>query len=826
MGLSAAPHDPGMLHAALAFTEAGCSVVRVRVDGTKTPAGAWKTNQTHRADRDQVTAWFTDGHPGLGVVCGAVSGNLEMLELEGRAVTDNVLHELSEIAFASGLANLWRCITLGYCEQTPSGGVHFLYRVDGPVPGNTKLARRPATPDELAANPDEKLKVLVETRGEGGFVVVAPSHGPVHPTGRPWTRAAGDPTTIPTISIDDHKMLHALCRMADRMPLPEPAGVTDPLDAINPPVRDGGLSPGDDYNNRGDWHDLLTRHGWTPVWRRGKETGWRRPGKTDPGISATTGYGDRGDWLYVFTTSTDFEPEKTYTLFAAYTVLEHHGDHSAAAAALRAAGYGTPPPEPTLRATFTSPPTTASSHAPAGAATATTTVISDAGLTDVGNADLFVNAHHDAIRYVPERGTWLVWGGSHWQWDSAGHVVELAKQTIKAIPTDDKTLAKHRHRSLTRRAVEATVALARTDKNVVAPAALLDADPYALCTPSGVIDLTTGAVKPADRSDLHTRATAVPYDPDMPTPRWDAFLADTFADDKQMLDFVQRLAGYSATGIVTHHVLPFLHGNGQNGKSVFLDVMRRVLGDYAATAPAGFLLAGAQQQHETEIARLAGLRFVVCSEVNQQARFDEAKVKLLTGGDALTARFMHQNHFTFVPSHHLWLMGNHQPRIDAGGESFERRLRLIAFAHKVPDDKKIEGLDRLLADEEGPGILAWIVNGARQAFADGLPAPDSVLTATRTYMEEEDDLARFIDDRCLIGGSSLVRVATAQMRAAYETWCREEGLQPFPPQVFGRELRTRYGLHQTRSNGRRFYLGVTLLSDAEEPDPEPHWTDR
>ena len=812
-----------LLDAAHAWSQAGCAVVPVAPDGSKRPAVAWKAYQQTRPTDTQLDTWFAgDTFDGLGIICGAVSGHLEMLELEGRAVTDGTLVAYADALTAHGLDGVWNRLGGGYVEASPSGGLHYYYRLaDAPARRNLKLASRPAD--------GGGLDVLIETRGEGGYVVAAPSAGRTHPTGNAWTALSGSPATIAVLTAEERDALHAVATLLDTAPATEhtdpPSSSSDSNGSSSDSTgTDSGLRPGDDYNNRATWEDILT--GWTKVRPLGTGHAWRRPGK-HTGISATTGQAAGTDRLYVFSTSTPFTACKPYTKFAAHTLLRHGGDYSAAAKALHKAGYGhtgathdlrgliAPPAAPTAPATSSSP----------AAAPQTRTAVHEppaAGLTDVGNAQLLVATHGKTLRYIPERGTWLTWGGTHWQTDDAGRVFEYAKDVILRLQTDrDGDVAKHRTRSLSRRAIEAMVSLARTAPPVVTPAALLDSDPYALCTPGGVVDLLTGAIKDADPADLHTRCTAVPADQDAPTPRWDSFLDDTFGDDDELRTFVQRLAGYSATGIVTHHVLPFLHGSGGNGKSVFLDVLRRVLGDYAATAPAGFLLGGIQQ-HETEIARLAGLRLVICSEVNQEARFDEAKVKLLTGGDALTARFMHRDHFTFVPTHHLWLMGNHQPRISAGGESFARRLRLIPFTRQVPPEKKIDGLDAILADTEGPGILAWVVAGAVDALAHGLPAPEDVLVATRTYMTEEDTLARFVEDRCHLGGGEIARVNTADLRRAYETWCKDEGERALSPQVLGRELRTRFGIQQAKSNGRRYYTNMTLLSDDEEStDSEP-----
>jgi hypothetical protein len=315
--------------AALAFHDNGYCVVPARADGSKAPGlKTWRQHQHQRPSREQVATWTSNGaYDGFGLICGAVSGHLEMLELEGRAVTAGMLEQITSLAHNSGLGDLWDRVTDGYLEETPSGGIHLLYRVDstngGTANPNTKLAR------------DADGLVLAETRGEGGFVVVAPSAGRTHPTGKSWMMRRGDPTTIATITEDERGALYDLARALDQTPDTEPA--PDPRPQPRPEHRDG-TSPGDDYNQRASWHDILIPHGWVHVHQHGKVTYWRRPGKTT-GVSATTGRND-GDNLYVFTTSTQFEAEKPYSKFAATTLLEHGGDFRATARALAAAGYG------------------------------------------------------------------------------------------------------------------------------------------------------------------------------------------------------------------------------------------------------------------------------------------------------------------------------------------------------------------------------------------------------------------------------------------------------------------------------------------------------
>lgn len=338
----------GIKQAALAWYDAGCSIWPPSEDGTKRPMGEWKQFMRARAPREMIEDFYTkQPYDGVGIICGKVSGNLEMLELEGRATGSLALDAIRWECEARGILWLWEMlINNGYAEWTPSGGIHFLYRVVQPfeVPGNTKIARRPATDEELAENPDNKIKTLAETRGEGGYVIVAPSGGKVHPSGDTWSTFAGAIGQFPLLNPADREALHqAIHDALDEMP--EQPEFTRP-----PATRSLGLDatrPGDDFTMRTDWIDILQPHGWQIHHTTMAEIFWTRPGKDRRhGWSATTGFAGSGldDRLYVWSSSTEFDTEKPYTKFGAYTLLEHGGDFAAAARELGSRGYGTQRP--------------------------------------------------------------------------------------------------------------------------------------------------------------------------------------------------------------------------------------------------------------------------------------------------------------------------------------------------------------------------------------------------------------------------------------------------------------------------------------------------
>ena len=334
--------EPGIERIPEACAHPDCVEKRARAAKDGKPATGW-THRKHAAvTEDELAEIYSTARSGVGLVCGAVSGGLELLEWEGRAVEGGVLDDFMVAANAAGLGDLFDRVAAGYSERSPSGGVHILYRC--PKPRTTKLARRPATAAELALEPDDKVKVLIETKGEGGYVIVAPTNGRVHPDGGAWELVLGGFDTIVTVTAEEHDELLALARTFDEMPVQE-----QPHQRESARTGAGGLRPGDDFNLRADWaNDVIGPHGWTFVFSRGSTSYWRRPGKSR-GWSATTNH-TGNDTLIVFSSNTPFEswegddrPAPSYSKFTAYAVLNHRGDFEAAARALGERGYGALP---------------------------------------------------------------------------------------------------------------------------------------------------------------------------------------------------------------------------------------------------------------------------------------------------------------------------------------------------------------------------------------------------------------------------------------------------------------------------------------------------
>lgn len=889
--------------AALTLAHHGVSVVPVRTDGTKRPAlTTWADHQNHQATPETIRAWFdgpTPAHGAVGLITGAVSGNLEMAEIEGRAAHE--MGNLQSLAEASGLGPLWAKLCNGWLEQSPSGGYHWFYRLHETPGRNTKLAGRPSTAEELEdwkrieqgnadATPDPELKakrlakiakatihtarqVLAETRGEGGFVVTAPSTGATHETGRPWRIVAGGPATVPTITGEELEQFHFLLsslNVEPPAPAPAPARTAPNMGA----GALGSVSPLDDYEARTDWAEILAPAGWRHAFTSGNVRYWTRPGKTH-GISATTGKDSERDRLFVFTSSTEFEAETPYTKQGAYALLHHDGNHSAAASALRKSGYGkdatiptggtpsapqpgaspfaitarTPTPgpaqdntsawqpatgQPTSLSSTPDQPTTATTG-PAAAgndgwategnlATVTdiTPRIVDGGHTiahtDDGNANLLIHNHGHELRYNPDRGRWLYWTGNVWEWqpDTHGMARELAKHTVRGIvPGHDAEARAWKKKSLSSGAIGAMLTQAATDPRMVVFLDQLDANAWELNTPGGIIDLRTATLLPADPKSLHTKLTSVTPDFDGTSPDWESFLETTFPDARDLRDYVQRLLGYSAVGIVREHILPMALGEGGNGKGVTFETTVELLGDYAVVSPPNFLMKQTFQGHSTDLAMLQGARFVLNDEVSPKAQFDEAKVKMLAGGNSITARFMRKDNFTFKPTHQIWLSLNDQPGVESGGEGFWRRVRAVPFTHTVPDAEKDPGLKDRLVGESGAVILAWIARGAADYYQGGLREPEQVKAATAEYARNVDTVGKFLEAECSLGNPFEYTNCNA-LRNAYERFCQAEGDTPAKGKQFTNQLE-KHGVTSGPTikkgpNGQRQYGMVALLS--------------
>ena len=347
---------------------------------------------------------------------------------------------------------------------------------------------------------------------------------------------------------------------------------------------------------------------------------------------------------------------------------------------------------------------------------------------------------HPEYRYTPAFGAWHYYDPQRavWQQDLRLQHMTLIRSLVREQAPEKL------HKSS---AIAGVATLARSNPGVAMPADRWDADHFLLGTPGEAIDLRKGQAVPNPRECYITRQTAVrPAPPGTPTPLWSAFLERVTRHDPQLIGYLQRIAGYALTGSNREQALFFANGPGGNGKGVFMNTLTGIMGDYAHTASGDLLLAMDGGRHPTDMASLRGKRFVTASELRPGARWDEQRLKSLTGGDPITARFMRQDEFTYIPQLTLVIAGNHRPSFAGVDEAIRRRLRLVPFTQEIPAEERDPELPEKLR-EEWPGILRWMIDGCLLWQRDGLAAPASVTDASAEYLESEDSLGQWLHDR-------------------------------------------------------------------------------
>lgn len=445
-----------------------------------------------------------------------------------------------------------------------------------------------------------------------------------------------------------------------------------------------------------------------------------------------------------------------------------------------------------------------------------------------GHAQQLITAYGDLIRYCPQRGSWLAWDGTVWQWQQPGGgiVREYAKKIARTFPQGDQAAVAHKRRALSASGTSGCLKQAESDPRVVVQVSDLDNHPWHLNTPAGMVDLRTGTISAPDPTMLATKMTTAAPDFNHPDPTFEAFLDDTFADNHELRDYVQRMMGVSLIGSVREQVLPFAQGAGANGKSTLMEAVMHAVGigaaGYSMAAPAEMLMIRKHSEHPAELAQLAGARLVVCSELDDGQKFAEAKIKQLTGRDSINARFLYGQPFTFQPSHTIWLLGNHRPQARTGGQAFWRRVKLIDFANVVPTERRDPALGDKLAAAAG-AVLAWAIRGAVDYSTRGIREPAEVSQAVESYAADQDTIGRFVEDQIHQSPNvTAARASVSDVRAAYERWCTEAGEIAASPKRLTQELRDRFGIDTAKSGSRRFYVGMTLYAD---PDAEPESSD-
>lgn len=426
-------------------------------------------------------------------------------------------------------------------------------------------------------------------------------------------------------------------------------------------------------------------------------------------------------------------------------------------------------------------------------------------LTDDALALAFVDKHGQDLRYCGESSRWYVWQGTHFAADVTGAVVDRIRKYVRPrAAVAQKKEAEYLEAAKTIAAIER---LARSDRQVAVSIAQLDADPWLLGTPGGVVDLRSGGVRPARPVDLITKLTAAA--PRSGAPKWAAFLSSVTRAKPGLSEFLQRYFGYALTGLVRDHRLLFVYGPGANGKSVLLNTVARAFGDYARPMPIEALLDQRTVDHPTAIAGLLGARLVTAAEVERNRRWSSVRLKALTGGDRLTARFMRQDYFDFNPTFKICISGNAIPSLAYIDEAVRRRLLIVPMDWVIPEAERNLNLSDELEPELG-GVLQWLIDGCRDWDADGLQPPAVITEASESYFASEDNIAMWIAESCSMGPEITGRAG--ELFASWKLWCDRAGERAGSAKAFGQALRQR-GIATSRSMSARCYQGIDVTAE-------------
>jgi putative DNA primase/helicase len=458
-------------------------------------------------------------------------------------------------------------------------------------------------------------------------------------------------------------------------------------------------------------------------------------------------------------------------------------------------------------------------------------------LTDLGNARRLVERHGHDLRYCHPWKTWLVWDDRLWAEDTTAEAVRRVKDTQgefyrraaeqlqAAVGFGDEgrraelarlaDTLKHALRWEDAKRVANCLELARSEPGVPVLPAQLDANPFLLNCANGTLDLRTGRLREHRQEDYITKLCPVAYDPGAACPLWEHFLARILSNNVDLIDYLQRVAGYCLTGDVSEQCLWFLYGTGANGKSTFLLTLLAMLGDgYSIQAVSDLLMVKKHDAHPTERADLFGIRLAATIETEEGTRVAEALMKQVTGGDKIRARKMRQDFFQFSPTHKIFLAANHKPVVRGTDHAVWRRIKLVPFTVTIPDTEKDKQLPEKLKAEL-PGILAWAVRGCLAWQEFGLAEPEEVRQATSAYQAEQDSVHGFLEDRCC--RLLEARVKASVLLEAYLEW---SGDRLMTPQAFRQRLNDKGFKSKRGHGGAYYYRGVGLIPEGQEDDPE------
>jgi len=449
--------------------------------------------------------------------------------------------------------------------------------------------------------------------------------------------------------------------------------------------------------------------------------------------------------------------------------------------------------------------------------------------TDYGNAERLVYYYGDNLLYCCQYKKWYIWDNTRWKQDNNLAIVRLAKNIVRKIyieagNTEDDKIRKdidnHARKSEGNIRIQAMISLAQSEKSIAIESHQLDSNLWMLNCLNGTLDLKKGELLPHKRENLITKIIPVGYDPDAKLKKWDDFLNTATKQDKELQSFIQRAVGYSLTGDVSEEKLFFISGPAGSGKSTFIEAIKSILSEYARTADfesfVSHTFAGGARN---DIASLVDARFVSSIEIDEGKRLAEGLVKLITGGDTVTARFLYQESFSFIPQFKLWLVANDKPLINPDDDGMWRRIVPINFDHVIPEEERDPVVKATLKDPAiaGPAILAWAVRGCLDWQKEGLKITESIKISRSEYKDEMDWLKQYVNEYCQIEEATVI--SKQMLYSQYRQWCKNSGINCVSKIIFAKKLKKSFPTIKEDVIGHdneRVWLGIrinTYLTD-------------
>jgi putative DNA primase/helicase len=871
------------LSVARAAFRAGLCVLPADV-ATKTPAvPSWREYQQRSPTADEWKQWQA-GCEAVGVICGFAGVEAIDFDLAGAAFATWAVEVERQ---APGLLD--RC----YIERSPSGGKHVVFRCDAPEK-NSKLTNwylpwsEGTSTHERAGvsvtihgsigtndvrmvafgDAPKQYKAMqiggqyfavagaIETRGLGGWLVVAPSAG-YQVDGQV---ALAD---MPQLTAEERAVLiTAAQRLSDQRPGGERQRAASKRTAPRQPKVTGDTRrPGDRYADEGNHHELLTRHGWAFDCEKGDNEHWTRPGKST-GTSATWNESKRV--FYVYSSScAPLQEEQGYSLFDLLTQLEYNGDATAAAAALAAEYRGSD-----VRHLHYQHRQPAADTAAAADDTGTQNRRKDFGgpggfddvdagniddvpdqfvreipdqpprfeLNEHGNAQRFFHVYGDRVLFCHTWSAWLTWQGTHWEMDKNRTVQRWIDDAINTTCAAEyeweykygngkKAVEIERWRIKNRndRPIKNSLERAAAIDGVSVLADDLDFNEELFSVRNGTINLRTGKLQKHDPADRITRLCDIEFDFYAQDDRWMRFLNELTGNDVLLQGFLARAAGYSMSGDVGEQGFFFITGPGGTGKSTFVQAIGAVMGTYHSSIPfEAFLNDGGD--HKWTFAKISKMRLVSCEEAPEGKQFDSHIVKRVTGDSVLEAQHKFGHPFDYRPKFKIWMVANDLPAVQDTDSGFWRRLRMVRCDHK-PKTKDKDLLKHLTTDPKGQqAVLAWMVRGSIAYWENrSLEEPECVQEWSHMYRKEQDPIGDFLAESTIWGDGN--QITRGRFRAAYAEWCQENGARPLGAKNLFKRLRGRgasdaavYDTEKGRSVTG--FAGLRLRHDHENCRPD------